>query len=294
MATVDEERAEFRAKSALRLGSPVALLSRAQSDIEFLLGVGGSRIERSTFGAMLEQAELYAFDDAGRPLPKRNAECMVIKHQKGEPGYDLDFAVLAKLGRANRYLDAVGREKRVLREVLEAYHGDRGERWGRPYKQDNSGGVGDRFVALYPITVMGKKWLGALRSKFPISGELRADEVLANEYAAQRSTPSDDMRRHRLFACAEQSRLLLAAAHAALQVAAVSADTTAREIRRTSLRMEQLTRVPWQERLIRSAGGDEEASKSLRSGLERVFVEPDGVFVNPDGWDMDDDKEPQR
>lgn len=226
---------EFRAKSALRLGSPVALLARAQADIEFLLGAGGSRIERSTFGAMLEKAELYAFGEDGRALPKRTPGCMAIKHQQDEPGYDLDFATLAKLGRANRYLDAVGREKRVLREVLEAYHGDRGERWGRPYKQDNSGGVGDRFVALYPTTTMGRKWLGALRAKFPISGELRADEVLANEYAAQRSTMGDDMRRHRLFQCAEQARLLLTAAHVALQTAAVNADTTAREIRRTSI-----------------------------------------------------------
>lgn len=233
----------------MRESNPTFLLSRAQRDIEFLLGHGGSMIERSTFGSMIETAEFYAYakenrlDDRETPkrIPQRNTDCMAIKHQKGEPGYDLDFHTMERLGRANRLLDAVGRITvddvpvgRLYRRALEAYHGDRGERWGRPEKNSNSGGVGDRFVALYPLTRTGAGWVMALRAKFPLSGELRADEILANEYAAQR-TSANEQRRVRLLHCAEQAKALLLSSHEALTAASMVADRTAMEIRRASL-----------------------------------------------------------
>jgi hypothetical protein len=225
--------AEFRRKSH-------AWLNRAQGDVEFLLGIGGTRVERSTFGAMLEQAELYSFarDSHGvvRPVPPKTSDCVPVKHQRQEPGYDLDFETMGKLGRANRLLDAVGRRAPILRYALEAYHGDRGERWGRPYKEDNSGGIDDRAVSLYPLTPMGRKWVTALRAKYPISGELRADEVLAQEVAMHRRAPIDDMRRQRLSRCAQQARALLEEAHAALAEAAQEQADTARCIRRASRR----------------------------------------------------------
>jgi hypothetical protein len=216
-------------------------LARAQADLEYALGQGGALIERSTFGSMLERVLLYACDEHGKPIPPPPDDAIRIKHHHGEPGYDLDFSTLARIGRAHRLLDAVGsgQNGRLLRAVLEAYHGDRGARWARPFKADLSGGVGDRDVAIYPLTEMGRRWVRELRKRYPLSGALRADEVLANEFSLLKTGPNDDMRRMRLRHCAVQARGLLEEASRVLEVAAIEADTTRRQIRAATLAAER-------------------------------------------------------
>lgn len=215
-----------------------SVLARACADIEFALGSGGAKIERSTFGAMLERWALYSHDSDGRPIPPATDHHMKVTRHHEEPGYDLDFGTLARIGRGLKLLDAVGAQSPLLRAALEAFHGERGARWGREAKADNSGGMGDRDVSVYPLTEMGRKWVRELRKRFPLSGALRADEVLANEVATQKRSPNDDMRRQRLRHCAVQARGLIAEAHSVLEATAWEQTQTARAIRRASVRAE--------------------------------------------------------
>jgi DNA-binding PadR family transcriptional regulator len=220
------------------------LLLRAQSDVEFLLGQGGSLIERSTFGSMLERVSLYATDENGKAIPPPPDDAIRIKHHHEEPGYDLDFETMRRLGRASSYLDAVGSQSRLLRATLEAYHGDRGARWARPYLQDNSGGVGDRDVAIYPLTEMGRKWVRELRKRYPLSGALQPDEVLAHEFARHKQTPTDDMRKARLRHCAVQARALLEEASRVLELVALEKARERSAIKAASKVLEALWERP--------------------------------------------------
>ena len=212
-------------------------MSRAQADLEFFLGAGGARIERSTFGALLERVAIMAVDSEGRAHRRPRGETMKVQHTPGEPGYDLDFSTIARLGRALRLLDAVGARSRILRRALEAYHGDRGVRWGREPDRENASGVGDRSVAVWPLTAYGRDWIAALREVSPLSGELQDDEVLANELVAyRRDRGKDEKRAMRVRLCREEARVLIEAAHEALEVAAAEHDATKKAIRRAALR----------------------------------------------------------
>jgi hypothetical protein len=234
---------QFRAKAH-------SWLNRASSDVEFCLGSGAAIIERSTFGAMLERSQLYAFagtgnsDDKPVPIPKRKDGQAKIKHTHEEPGYDIDFATLARIGRGNKLLDLVGSQSKLLRAVLVAYHGECGARWGRAEEKNNSGGVGNRDLSVYPLTAMGAKWIGALRSKFPLSGALRADEVLANEYVMGKRSSRDDLRMHRLSRCAIEARALIAEAHEVLEAAAQYQHNNARKIRAANVKADRVRARP--------------------------------------------------
>lgn len=216
-------------------------LNIAMARISFLLGGGGAMVQRSTFGGMLERAELYSYGNDCRiperawKLPPKGADTMVIKHQKGEPGYDLDFDVLARLGSANRLLDSVERVHRNLRRALETYLGDCGERWARDIEKDSSGGVGHRLVALYPMTPAGKRWVIRIRAKFPMSEHLRSDEILASEYILQKTSPTSD-RRKRIDECEAEAKTLLDKSLDALRDAALDSGLDAKAIRRVNLR----------------------------------------------------------
>lgn len=211
-------------------------LAIAQADVEFALGKGYSQIDHSTFGIMLERAMLYGHDSDGRPIPRATGESMKIKSQREEPSYDPDERTLERIGNGTTLLDLVGSQSRLLRATLIAFHGERGARFGRPMRDDNAGGVGNRDVAVYPLTTMGAKWIEALRSKFPLSGELRADEVLANEYVmGQRKR--DDMRAHRLSRCAVEARALISEATEVLAAAAEYRSEAARRVRMAARRV---------------------------------------------------------
>jgi hypothetical protein len=237
-ALVQYERAVANDAPAKR--SP-GLLIRAQQDIEFLFGNGGTRVQRSTFGAMLEQAELFAFakgdDGVVRPVAARTPDCIPIKHQREEPGYELDLREYETLGRASTLLRMVERRCSVFSLALRRYYGDAGAHWARPATPDRSGGVGDRGFALYAMTPMGRKWVAQLRAKSPLSEHLSPDELLAAEWAMHKSSPTDDMRRQRLMRCTDDARLLLNEAHLALEMAAIEQSDTAKQIRATGRRM---------------------------------------------------------
>jgi hypothetical protein len=257
--------AEFRAKSHATLNG-TRTLSLAQSDLEFALGAGAAIVERSTLGAMLERSQLYAFagkhrkDPAPVPIPRRSDGQMVIKRTHDEPSVDVDLLTLARIGRGHKLLDLVWRVSPLARKVLVAYHGERGARWGREMRDDNSGGAGNRDLAIYPLTEMGVKWVAALRSKFPLSGALMADEVLANEYAMAKRK-RDDIRTHRLSRCAIEARALIGYAHEILESAASFQIDSARRIRRANVAAGRgRETVPRQQRpgsrvILRTAGG---------------------------------------
>lgn len=209
-------------------------LQRAQRDIENALVYGGA-LEQSTFGMMIERAELYAFakatitgDDLAYRLPHLKEGGMHIKQTHAAAGYEPDEGLATVVGRGTRWLIEVGRRSRVYRQALEDFYGDRGARWALVPTKTNAGGVGDRTFVLWPMTRMGAQWIAAIRAKSPLSTVLRGDELLATELTLQKLTPNEP-RKLRLKACGEQARQLLGAAHACLQVVAEEADQSRRQ-----------------------------------------------------------------
>lgn len=220
----------------MRPATPADLLARAQRDIENMLVFGGA-LEMSTFGLMVERAELYAFakttiagDDLPYRLPALKEGGMKVKPTRGDGGYEVNEALAEVIARGTRWLSRVGDRSRVYRLALEAFYGDRGARWGLGPSKENAGGVGDRTFVLWPMTRMGSQWIDALRAKSPLGAVLRGDELLATEMAGQKRAPNEP-RRLRLKACGEQARQLLGAAHACLQEVVVEAEQ-ARQQRR--------------------------------------------------------------
>ncbi len=204
-------------------------LERAQRDIEHALVFGGA-LEKSTFGLMVERAELYAFakvtqtgDDIAYRLPALKDGGMRVKKTRGEGGYEVNEELARVVGRGTRWLQQVGERSRLYRVVLEAFYGDRGARWGLPASKTNMGGVGDRTFVLWPMTRTGAGWVDALRAKSSLSASLRPDELLATEWSIQKMSPSEP-RRLRLKTCGEQARQLLGLAHAGLQAVAEEAE----------------------------------------------------------------------
>lgn len=190
--------------------SRTELLRRAIDDLEWGLGPGIARIQKSTCGIMLERAKLYAYaaehrlDTKPKRVPPRNSDCIPIKRESSEPSYEIDGVVLERLSRALRIMDAVGRISPESAMALSLLYGDSGYRWG-------SSSLANREIAVWPLTPSGRALASIVRSQF----STRADELLANEVALQKRQPND-IRRKKLERIERETSDMVERAHAVL------------------------------------------------------------------------------
>jgi hypothetical protein len=117
--------------------------SRHPTDLAWFFSVGLSSFERSTFGPMLQRAEMFG-SVAKRQRKPLTARVRSGGGSGGEPSYEPDERTLIRFGDVSRRL---GRVAPRLVEVLALYYGDVGESWARHPR--------GRWVALFPLTQAG-------------------------------------------------------------------------------------------------------------------------------------------
>jgi hypothetical protein len=229
---------QFRAKAH-------AWLNRAQSDVDYALA-DGAAIEGSTFGAMIERTAFYAFagehrfDTKPKRIPRRADGKMKIAAARDESGREIDFEKQARAGRGWKLLDLVGKVSPQARATLVAYHGILGAKFAQDPTDNGSGGVGNRDVAVYPLTATGAKWIPALREQSRKGGAahlanyMRDEELLANQYMAAKRK-RDDIRMRKLSMCGIEARAMIAEAHEVLEGARMYLEDSAHRIRRTNV-----------------------------------------------------------
>jgi hypothetical protein len=103
-----------------------------------------SVIDHSTFGSVLDRAELFGHDEDGHAVPakQRHMHYVPIKSQRVEPSHNTDDRLLRLIGEVSRRLTRVSR---TAYAVLSAYYGDMGT------------ALGTR--AIYPLTATGRALL---------------------------------------------------------------------------------------------------------------------------------------
>jgi hypothetical protein len=144
------------------------------SDLEWALGFGLTKFQKSTSGILLERAMRYCFDSEGKRIPRVEDTWKVMPVAKTDTGltYTPDFRDLHRFGRVSRILLVGERTDTLLVTAIKLFYGDAGARWGRET-------IG-RDACLFPLTRTGRGLLKLLREQ---SGfELRDDELLVNDY----------------------------------------------------------------------------------------------------------------
>lgn len=215
-------------------------LMALEADLDWYFGEGGATFERSTFGAQLAHAELFArttrpcFDCGGVPestyggevggsgFTESGTECRgcrgigwIVCDQRAsgpltvrpkapphhESGYWPGHDALVRFATMSRVVKAVAAAKAVLAGALRAYYGDQGARWGLTKN--------GRIFAVYPLTAAGQRLLKMSRRRSEVV--LQDDEVLGVEQEIQRSQPND-IRRLLLDRADREARVLHAEA----------------------------------------------------------------------------------
>lgn len=174
---------------------------RSEADLIWYFSEGSRIFSRSTFGGMLEHAEVMSFDSSGEriPRPDRSAWNVVpIAHTRQEPSYTPDDTALVRLAGVSRRLRLLRREDAI---VLQAYYGDIGERWARTK-------IG-RLFALYALTDAGQAYYDEVAQNDP--EHVRADERIASLAELQRRAPTS-VRKRLLAAMHSQAERLIARA----------------------------------------------------------------------------------
>jgi hypothetical protein len=163
------------------------------ADIEWALGPGACSFQRSTFGEMLERAELFAFDERGVRVDFKydTWQTTYIRKPTGEPSYTPEFEVLGRFARVSRIMRRMERDSAFLTTALCEYHGDLGARW--------AGTEMGRMASIYPLTTDGEKYLNRDFREHPpgIDGSgPTPSERICNDMHAQKLAPND-LRRKR-------------------------------------------------------------------------------------------------
>lgn len=171
---------------------------QSEGDLIWYFAEGSRMFSRSTFGGMLDRAELYGFDSEGRriPRPEWNAWNVVpVAHHAEEPSFTPDDYALMRLGRVSRRLQRLGRDDAV---VIQAYYGDIGARWSRT--------KAGRIFALYALTEAGQAYCTEAARTDP--EYVRPDERIGRLADLQRRKP-EGRRRRQLAQMSEQAAELL-------------------------------------------------------------------------------------
>lgn len=151
------------------------------ADLQWYFSHGQTAFERSTTGAMLENAWLYSIPVKWwEPPPEITA--YPTAEVRVASGYVPDDAALTKYARVTRTLSGVAARggRHVL--VLHAYWGDAGDRFSTTHY--------GRLLGLYHLTRAGQRLLKAAEDKGAGLRDLPAHERMANEVAVQQSRPT--------------------------------------------------------------------------------------------------------
>lgn len=158
--------------------TPLQLL-RDEHELEWFFSRGQIAFERSTFGGMLERAELFSaachnptpaeliHDRAGRVIGQRSAiTARPTAELREQSGYVPDIQTLVRYAHVSMLMKLVERESRQASQVLELLYGDLGQRWA---PTDPHGRIG----ALFHITVKGRKLLDTTDNPLELSSVKR-------------------------------------------------------------------------------------------------------------------------
>jgi hypothetical protein len=110
-----------------------------EADLEFFFRRRGA-FEKSTSGPMFDRARVLTKDSEGKIVPayspnwhwRPDGEDHTIEvhdDTEGERGYTPEIEAYERFGRVSRILREVSRKDMLSYGVLEAYYGDRGNRW---------------------------------------------------------------------------------------------------------------------------------------------------------------------
>jgi hypothetical protein len=202
---------------------------RDESELEWFFSKGQIAFERSTFGGMLERAELYSVARLYRPEtePIHDNAGRVIGHEqivtarptaelRQASGYEPDLHTLQRYAHISALLRLVERQSRRAVQVLELLYGDLGQRWApsEPF---------GRLGALFHITPKGRQLLDDARNA---KGAIDLADVMRMEAicTVQRVQPKPE-RAQALAYCHAQAKALEQRARTAwLSVRAGAAD----------------------------------------------------------------------
>jgi hypothetical protein len=213
-----------------------------EADLEFFFRRRGA-FERSTSGPMFDRARMFTKDSAGKTVPAYQPnwhwlpdgeDQMIEVHDdtEGESGYTPEIEAYERFGRLSRILQEVSRRDMLLYGVLQAYYGDRGNRWRESSKDrwDEDGkierkGYGPGAIAsLYICTERGPKFLTTVQkalNKGRPTEEHRQHDDLLDVVLIQQATQPDQATREKLGRIrTEAEELLLQARSAYLTEAA--------------------------------------------------------------------------
>lgn len=214
----------------------MAMTPEVEAEIAFFFTHGGE-CQRSTMGPMLHRAEILREDSAGNRLEPMNAnwawrpggedQTMVPSPtHSGEPSYVPEMGRYELFGRASRRMRAVERHLRQDALILEAYYGDRGNRWREAARdQFNEAGRVERkgygpgaIAAVYRFTKEGRALI--LRQRVRLLGDGKelgsADDVLASILAEFASRPTPELKKRLAKIRTEATALLVRACSAYL------------------------------------------------------------------------------
>lgn len=148
--------------------------------MEWALSVGVTRCQRSSFGAQLEHARTYGYGSDQKRIPRQPAHdwsVMKVTRSFSEPGYELEFSDVYRIGKVQRWLRAVDAVDPVACSAIMAIYGDSGARWGQEH-------------VLYQLTPTGRKLVTRTRMRGGLASEMSDLEILANESIDQEMHPT--------------------------------------------------------------------------------------------------------
>lgn len=194
--------------------TPPPLLSMAdEADLAWFFSSGQTAFERSTFGSMLERAELFSVANQYQPSmqPVLDSGGHVIGWERAlsarptaelrqNPGYDPDIHVLERYARISARLKRVEQKSRMAAHVLELLHGDYGQRWAgsEPF---------GRMGCLFHVTVKGRAMIAAAKKVKGASLEL-SDAARMEVIAAVHRVQPQPERSQALAFCSRQAQVL--------------------------------------------------------------------------------------
>lgn len=152
-----------------------------EAALDWYFGPGQAVFERSTMGGMLDRAELFSL-----PPELMRVTVEITARPTGHPtpggGYSPDEGALGRYAWISRFVARVRAQDGLAADVLGAYYGDAGARWGRtPH---------GRIFALFPLTEGGRELLRRARKRTKTSDQgLSAADELAALFDQQRVQP---------------------------------------------------------------------------------------------------------
>jgi hypothetical protein len=181
--------------------------------LDWFFGYGQTIFYQSTYGDMVDRAHFFMYGEgrkcalckgAGftdfkpnttcpgctglghtpKRIPNSDPDTWTARphgHPFEEPSYTPDHDDLSRFGEATRMLSRVGAKDPESAEVLAAYWGNSGARWGATNK--------GRLFAVYPLTHSGARMIHQSLAKLQDESRLPPAEILGVEAELQRSQP---------------------------------------------------------------------------------------------------------